>query len=318
MPTRRSRSSSAAAAFALALTLVALAPEGAFAQACCAGGSAVTPGRLGMHEDVLVGLDAKVGRVTGTYDESGRFAYASHSEVDLEQDLFGALRVLDRGQVTLLVPFVQTRRTGRGTAGAIAQFGGGIGDVNASARYDFVRAHESRVVPGIALLAGLTLPTGRAPESATPPLQADSTGIGAFQLNLALALEQSFGPWLVNATGIVAKRTEHGGEALGTQVTLLVAGAYTFEDEAAVALAASYAFEGDATCSSAGALCPAGSAAVPGSAKATTTLSLTGSWPLTDAWRVLGGVYFAPPVGSLGSNEPATEGLSLTVIRAWD
>lgn len=315
MPTRRSRSSSAALALALAASAT---PGRASAQACCAGGSAVTPGRLAMHEDFLVGVDAKAGRVTGTYDESGRFAYASHSEVDLEQDLFGAVRVLDRGQVALLVPFVQTRRTGQGPDGPIAQFGGGIGDVNASARYDFVRAHESSVIPGIALLAGVTLPTGRAPEKATPPLQADSTGIGAFQLNLALALEQSFGPWLVNATGIVAKRTEHGGEVLGTQVTVLVAGAYTFENEAAVALAASYAFEGDATCSSAGALCPAGSEALPGSAKAATTLSLTGSWPLSDAWRVLGGVYFAPPVRSLGSNEPATEGLSLTVIRAWD
>ena len=50
---------------ALAL-LVALAaggaPSRAQAQACCAGGSAVTPGRLELHEDALVGA-LRVGRL---------------------------------------------------------------------------------------------------------------------------------------------------------------------------------------------------------------------------------------------------------------
>ncbi len=317
MPTRPSSSSRVALAL-LSLAPVVAAPRAAFAQACCAGGSAVTPGRLAVHEDYLVGLDAKAGRVTGTYDQNGHFAYASHDEVDLEQDVFGAVRVFDRGQLALLVPFVETRRTGETPAGSVAQLGGGIGDVNLSARYDFVRAHESSVMPGVALLAGLTVPTGRPPEKATPPLQADATGIGAFQLNAALALEQTFGHWLVNATGIVAKRTAHGGEVLGTQVTLLAAGAYTFDDDAAIALSASYAFEGNAGCTGGSELCPEGTSSVPGSAKATTTLTLSGLWPVTDAWRILGGVYFAPPVGALGDNEPATEGLTVTVIRAWD
>ncbi len=228
------------------------------------------------------------------------------------------MRLFERGQLALLVPFVETRRTGQGPDGTVAQFGGGVGDINLSARYDFVRARESRIIPGIALLAGLTVPSGRAPEDASPPLQADATGIGAFQLNIALALEQTFGPWLVNATAIVAKRTAHGGEVLGTQVTLLGAGGYTFDNGAAIALSASYAFEGDASCTGGSALCPEGSSTVPGSAKAMTTLTLTGLWPLTDAWRVLGGLYFAPPVGVLGDNEPATEGLTVTLIRAWD
>jgi hypothetical protein len=293
-------------------------PARAFAQACCAGGSVVTPARLAMHEDELVGLQAKTGSVVGTYDLGGHFAYASNSEVDLEQDLFGAVRVLRRGQLALLVPFVETRRTGQGPSGPLAQGGGGIGDINASGRYDFIRAGESSYLPGTALLAGITFPTGRPPESASPPLQADATGIGAFQLNAALALEQTFGPWLVNATGIVAARTSHGGETLGPQVTFFGAGAYTFENDTALALSVSYAFEGSASCSSAGAgPCPSGTASVPGSAKGVTTVSLSGLWPLSDAWRVLGGVYLTPPVDSLGNNQPATEGLTLTVIRSW-
>jgi Putative MetA-pathway of phenol degradation len=273
-----------------------------------------------MHEVALVGLDARAGDVLGSYAPDGAFAVASHREIDMEQDVFGALRILDRGQLALLVPFVETHRTGQGpTGGTVSQLGGGVGDINLAARYDFLRARESSIVPGIALLVGLTVPTGRAPESATPPLQADATGIGAFQLNVALALEQTFGPWLVNATAIVAKRTEHGGEVLGTQLTFLAAGAYTFDNEASLALSASYAFEGDATCSSDGeGLCATGTATIPGSSKAVTTLTLSGLWPLSDAWRLLGGVYVSPPIDHFGTNEPATQGLTLTVIHSWN
>src|SRR5271166_2707058 len=79
--------------------LVACAPARAWAQACCAGGSAVTPGRLELHEDALVGMQVKAATVLGSYDASGRY-FASPSgdtEGDFEQDLFGAIRVLRRG-----------------------------------------------------------------------------------------------------------------------------------------------------------------------------------------------------------------------------
>jgi len=309
----RSRSSrfNRRASFVIGLVgFIALsAPKSARAQACCAGGSVITPGRLSLHDDALVGVQVKAGLVAGSYDVSGRFLGegSGESELDLEQDLFGAVRVLQRGQVALLVPLVETRRTASQPA-PVSQMGGGIGDVNASVRYDLVRAGEARFVPGIALLAGVTFPSGRPPEQATPPLEANATGIGAFQFNGALALEQIMGPWLVNATGIVAKRTEHGGETLGTQVTLLAAGAYTFPNDASVALSASYAFEGDAT---------SGGADVPNSGKSVTTVTLSGLWPLTDTWRLILGLYTNPPVHSLGTNQPAVMGATLTAIVSW-
>jgi hypothetical protein len=313
MRNRRSSFSSGAAALAAVVALAV--PWRAFAQACCAGGSAITPARLALHEDALVGLQARAGSVIGSYQLSGNYLpqRSGDTELDFEQDLFAALRVLPRGQVALLAPLVETRRA---TPLLGAQLGGGIGDVNVSGRYDFVVAGESRVVPGIALLAGLTLPTGRPPESAAPPLLSNATGIGAFQLNAALALEQAFGSWLLDATGIVAKRTDHGGETLGTQVTLLAAGAYVFDNDAALALSAAYAFEGDASCTS-GPACPSGGADVPNSAKSVTTLTLSGLWPVSDAWRLLGGVYVNPPVSSVGVNQPAVAGITYTLVRTW-
>jgi hypothetical protein len=296
---------------ALAL-LVALAawgtPSRARAQACCAGGSAITPGRLQLHEDALVGAELKAATVLGTYDTSGRFVGSPPgvTEGDFEEDLFGAVRVLRRGQVALLVPFIETQRQDPTDGG---HFGGGIGDVNLSARYDFVVAGESHVVPGVALLAGVTFPTGKPPELASPPLAVDATGVGAFQANGALALEQTFGPWLVNATGLLAFRTARFGEQLAPQGTLLAAAAYTLPSDVAIALTASYAFEGEATYSD-------GTSAAA-SSKRLTVVTLSGFWPITDTWRVLGGVYLDPPVDHLGSNQPAAGGLTLTVIRSW-
>ena len=136
----------------------------------------------------------------------------------------------------------------------------------------------------------------------------DATGIGAYQVNAALAIEQTFGPWLVNATAIVAKRTEHGGETLGTQFTFLAAGAYTFDNDMAVALSASYAFEGDGTIDGADA---------QGSSKGVTVLSASGLFPLGDSYRLLGGIFVDPPVGALGSNQPTQIGATVTAIRSW-
>jgi hypothetical protein len=137
----------------------------------------------------------------------------------------------------------------------------------------------------------------------------DATGIGAFQGQFALALEQTFGPWLVNATGTVAARGSRFGETLGAQVTVLGAGAYTFSNDAALALALSYAFEGDATTT--------GGAPVPSSSKRVTTAALSVLWPLRNGWRFLGGILLNPPIDNLGSNQPATGGFTLTVIRSW-
>jgi hypothetical protein len=289
------------------LALVAVSwPSRAYGQACCAGGSAITPGRLELHEDALVGAELRAASVIGSYQfDAYRASPPGTPEYDYEEDVFGAVRFLRRGQVALLVPFDETYRHTPTDGG---HFGGGVGDVNLSGRYDLVLQGDWRYVPGVALLAGVTFPTGKPPESATQPLAVDATGIGAFQVNAALALEQTFGSWLANATAIVAKRTEHGGETLGTQITLLAAGAYTWAGGVSAALSASYTFEGDGTISGAD---------VPGSAKSVTVVTASGLWPVADTFRLLGGVFVDPPVGALGSNQPTQIGVTLTGIRSW-
>ena len=280
------------------------------AQACCAGASAATPGRLAQHERALVGVLARGAVMLGSYRNDGHYVPPPKgvAEDDLEQDLFGALRLTSHAQVALLVPVVETRRTTLSQR----EFGGGIGDLNVSGRYDFVLAGESRYVPGIALLAGLTLPTGRAPESSDRPLATDSTGTGAFQGNAALALEQIFGNVLVGVSGLVAKRasrTVQGiQESLGTQFSLLALSSYTFDSGLVAALVGSYAVEGNATQSGVEA---------QGSGRRLFTVGLAALHPLSDHFRLQASASINPPISSVGRNLPATVALSTTVAYTW-
>ncbi len=286
------------------------------AQACCAGAGALTPGRLQLHEDALVGTQLHAATVLGSFDDTAHYAKVSahSSEVDYEEDLFGAVRVLRRGQVALLVPFVETHRNELG----LGEFGGGLGDVNLSARYDFIRSGESRYVPGLAVLTGLTAPTGNPPDdqNANKPLGTNATGIGAWQGNVGLAVEQTYGAWLVNVTELVAFRARRTAdfagvsesETLAPQFVTLLGGAYTFDNDASVALFGSYTFEGTATLNGA----PA-----PDSARRIALVSVSGAYPVTDHLRAQASVFVNPPISGLGMNQTSTTGLTLTILWGW-
>ena len=308
--TDRVRSALCAVAMVLA---VLSASERASAQACCAGTGAVTPGRLAVHEDALVALQVRAANVFGSFDSNGHYSTppSGSSEQNFEQDVIGAWRlpVIDRAQLAAQVPLIENRRTARGND---AELGGGLGDANVSARYDFFYAGRDRYVPGIAALVGLTMPTGRPPEKATNPLATDATGIGAFQGNFGLALEQLWDGWLVSVYGIVAKRASRTVQGisttLGTQWTALVAVAYSLPKDFAIAASLSYTGEGDAEVNGVN---------QTNSARRVPIVGLSGVAPVSDHFRFQGGLSANPPIPSLGKNQPATIGLAVTALYAW-
>ena len=307
---RRSPSTFPELAACAAATAIMLSSSHAFAQACCAGSSALTPGRLAMHEDALVGMQTRAGVATGSFGDAGNFSGtpSGSSEYDFEEDAFGAARVFDRGQVALLVPFVETARKNPQES----ELGGGIGDVNLSVRYDFSLAGRSQVVPGIAILAGETFPTGTSPNRARHQLATDATGTGAFQGNGGLAVEQTFGPILLQSAAILAVRAPYAAagvnETLGPQLTTLFGAAYTFKNEAAVALSLTYTLESAATINGIEA---------PGSARHVANVGASGIYPLSDTLRLQGGLYFNPPLAPFGRNQPTTAGMTIGVVRSW-
>jgi hypothetical protein len=296
------------------------------AQACCAGSGVLTPGRLALHEDVLVGTELHASAVLGSYDPGGSYAAqpSGNQEYDFEEDLFAAVRVFRRGQVALLIPFDETWRKEpdlmpSGVLTSASAFGGGIGDMNLSLRYDFLLAGESRFVPGIALLAGLTAPTGRPPSSPNAGTFAvDATGTGAWQGNFGLALEQTFGHWLFNVSELLAWRapfTEPGtggapsiDEALAPQWITLAGGGYVFNNEAAVALFGSYSIEGNPSIN--------GTTQTNGGKRAL-VLSVSGAYPVRENLRLQASLFSNPPFSGLGAGQTATAGLTFTLIWSW-
>ena len=76
------------------------------------------------------------------------------------------------------------------TPRGLDEWGGGIGDLAVTARYDFLLAAEAVHWPGIALLAGATFPTGTPPDRATRTLATDATGAGTYDATIGLGLEK--------------------------------------------------------------------------------------------------------------------------------
>jgi hypothetical protein len=273
-----------------------------------------------VHEDAVAGLQLNGMGVTGSYSPTGEYRGNSPgaSEFDFEEDILGTLRVLPRGQITLLVPWIQTQRTVPGAS----EMGGGLGDINLSARYDFLLARESLHVPGIALLLGATFPTGKAVDVPNPsyPLGTDATGTGAYQATAGLGLEQVYGPVLLGVTGMLSYPFPRSVPGIGTQqLGLLFFGvaqaAYTFENEAALGLALTYQGSGDTTIS--GAPSPALDGRQLHSGRAKTVVALAGALPVGDGWRLQANLSQGVPISGLGQNMPIGFGVSFTVLKAW-
>lgn len=290
----------------LLLAAVSAAPRGARAQACCAGTGAVTPARLSLHEDAAFGVQLRAATLVGSHSAAAEYVPAppGTGEVEFEQSVYGAVRVLRRGQVGALLPFVETLRTTR----TRSESGGGLGDINLSGRYEFLRARESVVVPGIAALAGLTLPTGKSADAATKPFATDATGLGAVQFTGGVALEQAVGSWLFGVSGLFAVRAPRAigpiTLALAPQYSALASVAYAFASGTSVALSTLFAFEGDASVNG---------EVAPESARRWMQASGSVAWPITDQLSALGSVFFNPPLTSFGMNQTTTLGATLGI-----
>jgi hypothetical protein len=298
-------------AFAVLIALVvACVSRRASAQACCSGSSALTPGRLAPMEDALVGGGMKVGAIHGSWGTTGSYSGTpiGTRELDLEEDLLASIRFLKHGQATALVPFVETYRL----ATLRSDAGGGIGDVNLSARWDFTLAGQHDVLPGIAVLVGVTFPTGVAADQAHHALAADTTGIGAVSGNVGVAFEQTYDHLLLNLSGIVADRTERSANGvttqLGPQIIGFLAVGWTFDDERVIALTATYTGEPDATING---------QREPNSNRSSLLLGIGGGLEVVPKWRLSLSVASAPPIDNVGTNNPASATAATYLLRSF-
>lgn len=292
----------------LSAIAIACVATNAGAQACCVGAGAVTPTRLAMHEDVLVGMTLRMAQAYGSFTSTGTWlgVPSRASEHDFEQDLFVAMRIARRVQLSVLVPLVETRREIAGTT----ELGGGLGDVVVAGRWDATSARSGHWTPGVAILAGVVAPTGRPADLSAQPMATDSTGLGAAQGIAGVALEELSGPWLFDLIGTVTMRTPrsvHGIESvLAPQWNTTLATTYSFRSGVALSLALAYVAETDGWI---------GGVHVPNSGRRDPQVALSALVPFLDRWRLLLSAALHPPI--LGQNSVATFGASTTLTRVW-
>ena len=297
------------AALALAASIVSL-PATALAQACCAAAGLVIPARLRIHEDYGVGLEARARSAFGSFGADGRFATTSSGDLVTQQTVFAALRVFRDAQLALLIPYVQTRRTIPG----LTEWGEGLGDIAANARYEFVRAGDYARIPGVALLAGVVFPTGRAPDESTRPLGTDAAGTGTFDPSLGVEIEQTFLHAFISFDGWVSHKTTRTtaaiDESFGLRLTALLAAGYAFDNEASCGAFVTGTHQG-------GSWDRRANGPIAGTSLALVTAGVAGALPFRDLWRLQGAGSVDVPVSGWGRNEPAGVGLNVSLLKVW-
>lgn len=282
------------------------APRLARAQACCVGASGLTPGWLTTHERALVGAQMRFATAHGTYPARGEFfAPQPGRDARLEPSLFASLRLLPRAQVSVSVPFAIVRRR----AGDLVESRGAFGDVTVVGRWDLFRVGERRW-PGIALLVGGLVPTGTPTDRATGLLAADATGIGAWEGNAGVSVEETFGHVVVHATALAGYRSSRDvvgvEQHLGLRSLFLVGTGWVWDDDSSMLLTVTHTADGDATLD--------GSTAA-GTGFRATQLAFVVTTPITDTLRLRTSVFTDVP--PLGSNRQALGGTTLGLAKTW-
>lgn len=279
----------------------------AWAQACCGAGATVTPARLAPCESWLVGLQVRGTEQIGSFS-SGSFQPVPKgaSEQDFGQSLIGAARLSERWQAALSLPVVETRRQFPG----LTSSGGGLGDADLLARYDAIWSDRSSWLPGVALFAGLTMPTGRAIDQVSSDVNA--TGTGRWAPRVGVALEALSGRWfgqLASFLGHGTPRTVGGiADLPGWTWTSSAAIAANLADGFGVGAVIAWQRDTDATVNG---------AVVAGSGVDLATVTLSGLWQ-GESLRLGASVAVNPPVGGLSSNTVAGGSVGLTAMWVFE
>jgi hypothetical protein len=272
--------------------------------------------RLAPPEDYAVGLQTRARNAIGSFGADGSFisASAGSTEQDLEQDLAASFRLARRAQVGLVLPYLETHRIESGAD----EWGSGIGDLAINARYDFKLAAEMLTWPGLAVLANVVFPTGKAAGDGTNPASTDATGTGTYGVSLGVDLEKIHGPlyvalyaWLTysgSRTVLPPGSTESLTTSYPLQATALAVGGYVFENEAAAALYVNFQERGDNTLNG---------VTQPGTVLRLTTVGATGLVPIAEDWRLSASVYSDVLLSSFGRNQQAGAGVTASLVRAW-
>jgi hypothetical protein len=186
-------------AFKARLAAIGLALAGipalASAAACCISATSFGVGRLLIWEDFATGVLMGHSWSLGQWDQNGNFRPnppGFNDGVTLVQP-WAIVRVSERVQIQAWAPFLFNDRS----TYEASQFAGGLGDIGAAVRYEFLAIGEFEGLPSFAVTAGGLAPSGTTVEQTVAPLLAGTTGKGSWAASLAVEAEYAWLPWFL-------------------------------------------------------------------------------------------------------------------------
>ncbi len=178
------------------LLLLWLLPATAQSAACCTSATLSGVGRLKAWEESAVGVATSWAHSIGNWNARGEWNSFgdTYRESLWRSNFWGIARVRDDLEFSFALPWVRTSR-------AIPQqsaTGNGLGHSQVGLRYEALAIGQYRGIPGLAILMGVTIPTGNRPDEATSnPLRASTTARGEWATSIAISMEYAYLPWFV-------------------------------------------------------------------------------------------------------------------------
>jgi len=155
--------------------------------------SAFGVGRLAPFEDFAILASQSFSHYAGHWDGQSDWHWASYSESEFRTQISGIVALNQRLELSAGMPWLVTTKA----AGGVNESGHGIGDTQVGLRFEPIGSGEIAGVPGIALVGGMTMPSGRARSEVGHPLATDITGRGAWVLSASVMLEVARMRWFV-------------------------------------------------------------------------------------------------------------------------
>jgi hypothetical protein len=277
------------------------------AQPCCTGATTIGTARLASFETALIGFALRLDVKTGDFNSGAEYSSARNDRHrGLKEDLLLGVRIVKGLQAGASLSFLQTWRSSRDDA----DFGGGLGDLGLSLRYDILEPGEHDFIPGIAISAGTSIPTGKPIEESTHHLAADATTSGFVQGALALSVSDTFFEEQLVVETVAAythwfpRRVEELSVARGEQVTISLGASWVIARDLSLGALAAFDFQGGIEVDGVGS---------PGSSRRSTTLALVAALRV-ESVRLQASLFDTLPIDELGKNEPAMLGIRLAVI----
>jgi len=173
-----------------------LIPAPAKGAACCTSATISGAGRLKIWEDSALGVSSSWANSIGSWNAEGEWnAFdETYRETVWLSKVWAIARVRDDLELSLVLPWVMTTRAIPNESSS----GQGLGHSRIGLRYEAIAIGQYRNVPGLALLAGVTIPTGvRGDEATDTLLRTAATARGDWAASVAVSLEYAHLPWFV-------------------------------------------------------------------------------------------------------------------------